>query len=68
MCHVSRDNIGIDRFLNRNIVYTAVTRASNVIVLMGKQQDFAQAVFNQQPERKTGLAEMLKTGKTLRKL
>lgn len=57
-----------DRFLNRNIVYTAVTRASNVIVLMGKQQDFAQAVFNQQPERKTGLAEMLKTGKTLRKL
>lgn len=57
-----------DTFLNRNIVYTAVTRTKDILILMGQHQDFAQAAFNKQPERKTGLAEMLKTGRSLKQL
>ena len=55
-----------DSFLNRNIIYTAVTRAKNMILLLGSYQNFATATLNKQRERKTGLAEMLKTGKALK--
>lgn len=57
-----------DSFLNRNIIYTAVTRTKEKLVLMGRHQDFVQATFNEQKERKTGLAEMLRVKKTLRQL
>jgi exodeoxyribonuclease V alpha subunit len=55
-----------DSFLNRNIIYTAVTRAKNMILLLGSYQNFATATLNKQRERKTGLAEMLKTGRELK--
>ena len=55
-----------DSFLNRNIIYTAVTRAKKMILLLGSYQNFATATLNKQRERKTGLAEMLKTGKALK--
>lgn len=57
-----------DTFLNRNILYTAVTRTEKTLVLMGQHHDFVQAAINEQPERKTGLAEMLKTGHSLKQL
>lgn len=55
-----------DSFLNRNIIYTAVTRAKNMIILIGNHQNFATATLNKQRERKTGLAEMLKAGRELK--
>lgn len=57
-----------DSFLNRNLVYTAVTRCSETLILIGRHEDFEQATLNEQKERKTGLAEMLCKNRFLRRL
>lgn len=48
-----------DAFLNRNIVYTAVTRAKERLILIGKHANFVRAAINEQPQRETGLSFML---------
>lgn len=37
-----------------------------MIILLGNHQNFVTATINKQHKRKTGLAEMLKTGKELK--
>ena len=48
--------------LQRNLLYTAVTRAKKALVLVGEQKAISYAIRNQkQLERNTHLAERLKT-------
>lgn len=47
-------------FLNRNLVYTAVTRAVKKLILLGNIKAFAAAAATPAPVRKTALSEWLK--------
>lgn len=47
-------------FLNRNLVYTAVTRAVKRLILLGNIKVFAAAAATPAPVRKTALSEWLK--------
>ena len=49
-----------DHFLNRNILYTGITRSSKNVILMGDINTYKQASKNIRPHRLTGLAFMLK--------
>lgn len=46
-------------FVNRNLLYTAITRAKKKLVLIGNPQNFANAVRNPLPPRKTALPHLL---------
>jgi len=51
--------------LQRNLLYTAVTRAKKALVLLGEQKAISYAIRNQkQLERNTHLADRLKTPET----
>ena len=46
--------------LQRNLLYTAITRGRNLVVLIGTQQALSTALKNDQPQRRrTGLAERI---------
>lgn len=47
-------------FLNRNLIYTAVTRAVKRLILLGNPKAFAVAAVTPAPVRKTALSEWLK--------
>ena len=48
--------------LTRNLLYTAVTRAQNMVIFVGRQEVVAQMVGNnRQSMRYTGLAQRLRT-------
>lgn len=47
-------------FLNRNLLYTAVTRAVSRLILLGNRNIFAAAAAEPAPARKTALSEWLK--------
>ncbi|WP_407879859.1 SF1B family DNA helicase RecD2 [Furfurilactobacillus entadae] len=49
------------RMLQRNLLYTAVTRAQQWLILVGDQQSFVQAAENASAVRHTTLKERLKT-------
>jgi exodeoxyribonuclease V alpha subunit len=52
--------------LQRNLLYTAVTRAKKVLVLVGEQKAIGYAIRNQKPnERKTRLSVRLKATKQM---
>ena len=49
--------------LTRNLLYTAVTRAQSMVIVVGKQEIIAEMVENnRQSMRYTGLAARLATG------
>lgn len=48
------------RMLQRNLVYTAITRAATKLVLLGEAQAMAQAVHNVGTNRRTSLLQRLK--------
>lgn len=49
--------------LQRNLLYTAVTRAQNLVILIGTQKALCLALANDRPRmRRSGLARRLKTG------
>ncbi len=50
------------RMLERNLLYTAITRAKQSLILIGEQKAFAQAVQKESANRKTFLKERF-TGK-----
>ena len=52
-----------DGFLNRNLLYTAVTRAVKKLILLGSPGTYKSAAATPAPVRKTALSEWLKTGK-----
>lgn len=52
-------------FLNRNLIYTAVSRARSKLILMGSIRAFAAAAAMSAPMRKTALSEWLKTERGL---
>lgn len=56
---VSRGGANAD-FLNRNLIYTAVTRAVKRLILLGNIKAFAIASATPAPVRKTALAKWLK--------
>ena len=46
--------------LTRNLLYTAITRAQKIVILVGAQETVAEMVNNnRQVKRYTGLAQML---------
>lgn len=47
-------------FLNRNLIYTAATRAVKKLILLGSLKAFAAAAATPAPVRKTALSEWLK--------
>lgn len=47
------------RMLRRDILYTAITRASQSLILLGDPQAFYQAATHQQIDRKTNLLDFL---------
>lgn len=47
-------------FLNRNMIYTAVTRARKRLILMGSRNIFAMAAKTPAPVRKTALSQWLR--------
>ncbi|GAY74092.1 Recd-like DNA helicase YrrC [Lentilactobacillus kosonis] len=47
------------RMLQRNLLYTAVTRASNFLILVGEQSAYQQCVNTVSANRKTCLVERL---------
>jgi exodeoxyribonuclease V alpha subunit len=52
--------------LQRNLLYTAVTRAKKVLVLVGEQKAIGYAIRNQKPnERKTRLSLRLNATKQM---
>ena len=51
-------------FLNRNLIYTAVTRAVKRLIILGSIKAFAAAAATPAPVRKTALSEWLKTERT----
>ncbi|MFK4966989.1 ATP-dependent RecD-like DNA helicase [Lactococcus garvieae] len=51
------------RMLERNLLYTAITRAKQSLILIGEQKAFAQAVQKESANRKTFLKERF-TGKS----
>ncbi len=51
---------GADGFLNRNLIYTAVTRAVKRLILLGDPKAFAAAAATPAPARKTALSVWLK--------
>ena len=53
---------GNAKFLTRNLLYTAITRASKKIILVGPYQFFADVSKNEQTPRKTALSEWLSRG------
>ena len=48
--------------LGRELIYTAVTRAKQLLVLVGPKKAFAAAVKRRQPRRWSLLQERLTTG------
>lgn len=56
---VARNSMNAE-FLNRNLLYTAVTRAVKRLVLLGSPAAFAAAAATPAPVRKTALSEWLK--------
>ena len=52
------------RMLERNLLYTAITRAKQSLILLGEQKAFAAAVAKAGANRKTGLIERFLTEKT----
>lgn len=52
-------------FLNRNLIYTAVTRAVKRLILIGNPRIFAIAAAMPAPVRKTALSEWLKEERNL---
>lgn len=59
---VARGGINAD-FLNRNVIYTAVTRAMDVLVIIGGMKVLALAAATEAPVRKTALSTWLKEGR-----
>ncbi|MCG4712396.1 ATP-dependent RecD-like DNA helicase, partial [Dorea formicigenerans] len=51
------------RMLERNLLYIAITRAKQSLILIGEQKAFAQAVQKESANRKTFLKERF-TGKS----
>lgn len=51
---------GTPEFLNRNLIYTAVTRTVKRLILLGDIKAFAAAAATPAPVRKTALSEWLK--------
>lgn len=51
-------------FLNRNLIYTAATRAVKRLILMGDPKAYAFAAATPAPVRKTALSEWLKEERT----
>lgn len=47
-------------FLNRNLLYTGVTRPVNMLILLGSHKVFAMAAATPAPTRKTALSQWLK--------
>lgn len=47
------------RMLQRKLLYTAVTRAKDKLVMIGQKEAFVQAILEQGTERKTTLARHL---------
>lgn len=45
--------------LKRNLLYTAVTRASRFLLLVGEQQTFETSVLNENPQRQTLMKQRL---------
>jgi len=51
--------------LSRNLLYTAVTRAQTMVIIVGREDIVHEMVSNnRQSMRYTGLSELLKEGKT----
>lgn len=46
------------RLRNRNLLYTAITRAEERLILVGEQQAFIDAAYNLPPIRLTGLKDL----------
>ena len=47
--------------LTRNLLYTAITRAQNMVILVGREEVIAEMVANdKQSTRYTGLEKILK--------
>lgn len=53
---------GNANFLTRNLLYTAITRASKKVILVGPYQFFADISKNEQTPRKTALSVWLEKG------
>ena len=51
------------RMLERNLLYTAITRAKQSLILLGEERAFAQAVAREGANRKTFLVERFKDDK-----
>ena len=49
------------RMLQRNLLYTAVTRAEKMLILLGDTDSFRRCVENQSVNRKTTLKERLQS-------
>ncbi len=56
---ITRGSVNAE-FLNRNLLYTAATRAVKRLILMGNLKAFAAAAATPAPLRKTALSEWLK--------
>lgn len=56
---VARGGMNAD-FLNRNLIYTAVTRTIKHLILLGDRKAFTAAAATPAPVRKTALSEWLK--------
>lgn len=52
-----------DEFLNRNLLYTAVTRAVKRLIILGNLGTYKSAAATPAPVRKTALSEWLKAGR-----
>ena len=47
------------RMLNRNLIYTAISRAKNKLVIIGEGSLFIRGCSNMMEQRKTGLKEII---------
>ncbi|MDR1521958.1 MAG: ATP-dependent RecD-like DNA helicase [Streptococcaceae bacterium] len=49
------------RMLKRNLLYTAVTRSKEILILLGEEEAFRKCVFSEDINRKTMLKKRIKT-------
>ena len=62
---LTRPTFDGDNFLNRNILYTGLTRSSKNVILMGDIETYKQAARNIRLNRETGLSVMLEQNRLI---
>lgn len=62
---LTRPTFDGDNFLNRNILYTGLTRSSKNVILMGDIETYKQAARNIRLNRETGLSVMLEENRLI---